>query len=754
MPTIAEALALALATHQAGDLPRAEQMYRQILAAAPQLADAWHLLGVVEHQSGQHSAALERISHAIALNPTDAVFHSNLGLVYQALDRPDKALASLQEAIRLQPNYVDALNNVAAAMNTRNRPAEAIGYAERALRLQPSYAQAHYNLGVALGLQGKWDESIQAYLQAIELQPGMAAAYNNLGNAVREQGNTAEAIAYLQRAAQLDPNRAEILNNLGLALLHAGRLDEAVASLQQAVRLQPDLAQAHNNLANVYREKLMGSEAIAGYQKAIECQPTFFEAYNNLGATLLQCGRLDDAVGCLRQAVRLQPDFAPAHCNLGTVLKEQMRLEEALDCFRRALELDPQCVEAHSSYLYSLTMSCAIDADSLFAEHRKWGQMHAPLPAHVSPHANSRDRDRPLRIGYVSPDFRKHPVAMFIEPVLRHHDRARYETILYAEVPAPDEVSDRLRELAAGWRNTCGLSSTAMAQLIREDGIDILVELAGHTHRTRLLTLALKPAPVQVTYLGYPNTSGVPAIDYRITDAVADPPGEPRRHTEELIRLPNSFCCFTPPLSAPDVSPLPALTKGRVTFGSMHNLAKVNAKVLDLWSQLLTGLPDSRLLIIRDTLHGSMADFIRDEFARRGLSSDRVELRHQLPGGKHLPLYDEIDVALDVLPWSGHTTSCESLWMGVPMLTLYGDRHAGRLVSSVMSAVGLQDWIARTPAEFVEIAVKQTRDLDRLAQLRRGLREQMVRSPLCDGAAFARDLESLYRQMWQRWCAS
>jgi predicted O-linked N-acetylglucosamine transferase (SPINDLY family) len=278
--------------------------------------------------------------------------------------------------------------------------------------------------------------------------------------------------------------------------------------------------------------------------------------------------------------------------------------------------------------------------------------------------------------------------------------------------------------------------------------------LAGHTHRTRLLTLALKPAPVQITYLGYPNTSGVPAIDCRITDAVADPPGEPRRYTEELIRLPHSFCCFTPPLEAPEVAPLPALTTGRVTFGSTHNLAKVNVQVLDLWSRVLLALPNSRMLIIRDTLHGSMAEFIREEFARRGLSADRVELRHELPGGKHLPLYGEIDVALDVLPWSGHTTSCESLWMGVPMLTLYGERHAGRLVSSVMSAAGLKDWVARTPADFVEIAATQTRDLDRLAQLRRGLREQMMRSPLCNGVAFARDLESLYRQIWQKWCRS
>lgn len=752
MATVAEALAQALAMHRAGDLPGAEQIYRQIVAAAPQFADAWHLLGVVEHQAGRHTVALEHIGHAIALKPADAIFRSNRGLVYQALGRQEESLASLEEAIRLQPDYVDALNNLAAAMTERHRPAEAIAYVERVLRLQPNHAQAFYNLGVALGQQGKWDEALRAYRRAIEIDPNMPAVYNNLGNALRQLSRTGEAVEFLQHAAKLNPQRAEILNNLGLALLDVGRLDEAQAALQQAVQLQPDLAHAHNNLANVFCERLMGSEAIAAYRRAIECQPTYAEAHSNLGATLLQCGRLDDAVASLREAVRLQPNFAPAHCNLGTVLKEQMHLDDALDCFRRAMKLDPQCVEAHSSLLYSLTMSTSVNAEQLFIEHCKWGELHAQLPKDNPPHFNSRDPDRPLRIGYVSPDFRMHPVAMFIEPVLRHHDRSRYETILYAEVPAPDEVSTRLRELADGWRNTCGLSHAALARQIRDDQIDILVELAGHTHRTRLLTMALKPAPVQMSYLGYPNTSGVPAIDYRISDAVADPVGGPRRHTEALIRLPHSFCCFSPPLSAPDVSPLPALATGRLTFGSLHNLAKVNVQVLDLWSKVLLALPNSRLLIVRDTLHGSMANFIRDEFTRRGIAEDRVELRHQLPAGQHLPLYGEIDVALDVFPWSGHTTSCESLWMGVPMLTLYGARHASRLVSSVMSAVGLNDWIARTRDEFVEIAVQQSQDLDRLARLRSGLREQMRQSPLCDGAAFARDLESLYREIWRKWC--
>jgi predicted O-linked N-acetylglucosamine transferase (SPINDLY family) len=358
--------------------------------------------------------------------------------------------------------------------------------------------------------------------------------------------------------------------------------------------------------------------------------------------------------------------------------------------------------------------------------------------------------DRCLRVGYVSPDLRGHPVAFFLEPILAHHDRACIEGFCYAEVAAPDAITARLKSLAHGWRSTCGLSDAQVADLVRRDRIDILVDLAGHTRRHRLGAFARRPAPVQVTYLGYPCTTGLTAIDYLLTDAIADPPGEPPWSTEEPFRLPGGFCCYTPLADAPEVSPSPALRSGVVTFGSLHKPAKLNAAVLDLWADLLLGLPSARLLLIRSNLKGGLRERIHGHFTGRGVAAERVELSDAVEGGSHLRAYHDIDVLLDVFPWCGHTTACEALWMGVPAITLLGDRHAARMTASVLSMVGLHDLIARTPAEYLAVAARLAGDVGQLARLRAELRERMRTSRLCDGAAWTRDLDAAYREMWRR----
>jgi protein O-GlcNAc transferase len=347
-------------------------------------------------------------------------------------------------------------------------------------------------------------------------------------------------------------------------------------------------------------------------------------------------------------------------------------------------------------------------------------------------------------------------VAYFLLPILAHHDPARVETVCYAEVdPAEaDEMTARLRGLAHAWRPTFCQRAGAVADQVRADGIDVLVDLAGHTRHNRLDVFALKPAPVQVTYLGYPNTTGLAAVDYRLTDAVADPPGEPARHSEEVVRLPAGFCCYAPPDGAPDVTPLPARRNGRVTFGVFHHLAKLNAGVLDLWGAILRALPEARLLMARDTLTGSTKEAFARRFAERGVSGDRVELRHVTPKAlRHLDLYAEVDIALDPFPWTGHTTACESAWMGVPVVTLRGDRHAGRMVVSVLTQLGLPELIGDTPEQYLAAAVRLAGDVEGLDRLRAGLRGRMWESPLCDGRGFTRGLEEAYRRMWRRWCA-
>jgi predicted O-linked N-acetylglucosamine transferase (SPINDLY family) len=325
------------------------------------------------------------------------------------------------------------------------------------------------------------------------------------------------------------------------------------------------------------------------------------------------------------------------------------------------------------------------------------------------------------------------------------------EAVCYADVVVSDAMTERLRSLAAGWRVTCGRSDAEVARLVREDGIDVLVDLAGHTGG-RLGVFARRPAPVQVAYLGYPATTGLTAIQYRLTDAVADPPEEVRCHTEELERLPGCFCCYAPPADAPAVSPLPARSRGHVTFASLHKLAKLNGRVLDLWCGLLRAVPAARLLVFRDSLRGSARDDLRKRFEGRGVSEDRVMFAHEVEGGgSYLDVYSQVDVLLDALPWGGHATACEALWMGVPVASIRGDRHAGRMVASVLSYVGLGEMVAEKPEEFVGIAAGLAGDVDLLAALRSGLRERVRSSSLCDGAAFTRGLEEAYRQVWLRW---
>jgi predicted O-linked N-acetylglucosamine transferase (SPINDLY family) len=372
----------------------------------------------------------------------------------------------------------------------------------------------------------------------------------------------------------------------------------------------------------------------------------------------------------------------------------------------------------------------------------------------LPPPSGTRDQGRRLRIGYVSADFWRHPVAAFMEPALRCHDRDNFQTFIYSDRTTPDSTTERLRTMVGHWRDAFGWTDAELAARMRADEIDILVELAGHTAQNRLGAVALRPAPIQVSYLGYPSTTGLASIDYRLTDALTDPPGEPVQYTEQLWRLSPGFCCYAAADDAPPVSPLPCLSQPEITLGALHHLAKLNGQVLDLWATLLNSLPECRLLVFRDTLHGTAARRLARELTARGLAAHRFELRPTLPAsGSHLSLYDEIDVSLDVLPWSGHTTACESLWMGVPVVSLPGNRFAGRMVASVLTLAGLPQWIAQDPDQYVAIVRRFTADRAALAKLRSELRARVASSPLCDGATFTRSLEDAYRGMWRRYCA-
>jgi predicted O-linked N-acetylglucosamine transferase (SPINDLY family) len=420
------------------------------------------------------------------------------------------------------------------------------------------------------------------------------------------------------------------------------------------------------------------------------------------------------------------------------------------------VHLKPDYPDAHTNLLFSTNYHRELSARAIFEQHRAWGETHGRTRAGLPPAPNSREPQRRLRVGYVSPDLRGHSVAYFIEPILAQHDRAHYETYCYAEIPKAkqDSTTERFKALSGHWVDTCGLSDRALAERVRADGIDILVDLAGHTANNRLRAFAYQPAPVQITYLGYANTTGMPAMHFRLTDQWADPPGQERFYTEELIRLPRGFLCYAPPQDAPAVSPLPAREAGYVTFGSFNVLSKISPQVVALWADILGALPNARLLLKNRAMTDAdtREDYYR-QFAEHGIARERLEMiGWTVSRQEHLALYSRIDIALDTFPYHGTTTTCEALWMGAPVITLEGDRHAARVGVSLLSRLGLHELIAHEESEYMDKAITFAADLDRLAALRAGLRARMLGSGLCDGAAFTRELEEVYRKLWRRWC--
>jgi predicted O-linked N-acetylglucosamine transferase (SPINDLY family) len=752
--TTSELVSHGLVQLQAGRPDVAEQLLRQVPTSDHRYAEALHLLGVVAHQQGRFDVAAGYYQQAIAAEPSNAVFHSSAGAVCQALGRYAEARGHHEEALRLRPQDPLVLNNLAITLVAEGRAPEAVPFLEQALRADPNDEGVLSNLAAALRAAGRPGEAVAYLRQALRLKPDFAQAYHNLGNALRDRGDLDGAVECFEQAVRLQPSVAQAHLELASALQARGRLDQAILSYRRALQIHPGHAEALHGLGEALLAKNQLAEAITSLSQALRLRPGDADAHNTLGSAYLTLGWLDLAVASYTRALELRPDLSAARNNLGLAWEAQGKLALARDCFEQALRDKPQDHKAHSAYLGSLNYDPDSEPAALLAEHRRWAERHAPAAAPPPAHDNPRDPGRRLRVGYVSPDFRSHAVAHFLEPILAHHDRQRVQAFCYADVGAPDDRTAYLRSLADHWRDTFGLPDEHLARLVRQDGIDILVDLAGHTANNRLLAFARKPAPVQVSYLGYPCTTGVPGIDYRLVDDVTDPAGEPVSHTEELVRLDKVFCCYAVPRDLPEPTSPPAARRGFVTFGSLHKLEKVNAAVVDLWCGILKDLPSARLLLSRNTLQGKAAEYFASQFALRGLDQARIVLHHaDAINLQHLRVYEDIDIALDPFPWSGHTTACEALWMGVPVITLRGKRHAGRMVATVLSCVGLNELIAETPEDYRRIATALAADGAKLTELRLGLRARMRQSALCDGAAFTRRLEEAYRRMWHRWCA-
>ncbi len=649
MTELRERLEEGLKLHQAGRIDDAETVYRDVLAADPENADALHFLGLIAHQKGDAAQAVELISAALDVEPDRPTFHFNLG----------------------------------AALVALNDSQEAIGAYEKAVEFKSDWAEAHVSL---------------ATLQA-----------------------------------------------------QAGDDDQALSGFQRAVDLKPDYGEAHNGMALALKALDRLEEAERACRRAVDIKPGLVEAWTNLGNILQDSGRLSEAVEAQRQAISIDPDYATAHYNLAKALADQWRIADAVVSYQTAIEKDPHYLDAWESLMLNELYLPEVTEESIFQRHRAWAASLDPV-TELGGDDFDQSPDRRLRIGYLSPDFRTHSCAYFLAPLFAAHDRSRVEVFAYSNLRRPDEMTDQFRDKADQWRDITDLDDQEAARLIREDRIDVLVELAGHSANNRLSVCAYRSAPVQVSWLGYPATTGLASIDYRFTDDVTDPPGPADDlHSEALWRLEGGFHCYRASETAPDVGLPPVEKSGVVTFGSFNNIAKITPGVIDVWTRILTDVDGSRLI-----LKGKMFDnnetrqLITAEFTSRGIDEDRLDLRSWIGrDATPLALYHEIDIALDTFPYNGATTTFEALWMGVPVVTLRGKRHAGRVGAGILTHLGYPGWIAESTGAYTDIAVSLADNKENLIEIRAALRSRLISSSLGNEPEFARKIETAYREMWR-----
>lgn len=768
----------------------ADAIYRKM----PNNPDALHLRGVLAHQQNRNEQAIELINKAVRAQPSNAAYYYSLDTAYRALGRLDEVTACYQRLLEHAPENPVVWNRLGNAIKDQGMPVEAVTCYQNALALKPDFAEAynnlgivlaehgelepavecyrhaleldstdaavHANLGIALRKQRKLDEAAQCHRKAIELKPDFAAAHTNLGNALQDQNRTEEAVACFERAIALQPNDPVCLVNLGNGLMEMERLDEAAARFENALALKPDFPEAHAQLAACLARKGKTVDAALRFLKAIELKPDFPEAFNELGllfsndrkGVLAHLGKTDQAIICYRQALALKPDLASAHSNLGLELQAQGKTEEAIECYRNALFHEPDFAAGYNNLLYAMLNSQTYAPEEIYAEHLRFAQrFETPLKASWVAHENSRDKNRRLKVGYVSGDFRNHSIAFFIEPVLASHDKAQVEIFCYHNHHTHDEVTSQLAELSDHWIPCKGMSDAALSDRIREDGIDILVDLSGHTAYNRLLTFARKPAPIQMTWMGYPGTTGLSSIDYRLTDAAMDPPGMTERYNSEtLLRLPAAGQ-FKPSAARPAVNALPALTHSRFTFSCLNHLTKISEQAIALWAQILSALPHARLML------GNANDLasrkkLTDTFAKYGIAEERLVMHPKMSLDDFLALHHQIDLALDPYPFNGGTTSFHALSMGVPVVTLAGNSPVTRSGASIMANVGLPEFVASSPEEYVQRAIEFAQDLPRLDRIRKTLGAGNAALYEPGISHFSRHLEEAFRHAWMQWC--
>ncbi|MGO9443356.1 MAG: tetratricopeptide repeat protein [Thiobacillaceae bacterium] len=784
---------MAIAALTLGEVGSAVLAAGEAVQISPRSASFQYTFGRTLKAADRIREAIDAYRTAIRLNPDVAEYHVSLAVALRKEGKKDKAASAYRSALKLRPDMVQAIHNLANLhAETGDIEAAEAGY-RRALERQPDYAPALYELGNLAHKRGDKGEAKRWYQGAVAARPDYGKAWHALGAMQYHAGDFEAAEVDLERAVSADPRNAKSWQLLGLTLNNRRKRHEAIESLRNCLALDADNLDALIPLGALLRGTGQHLESAQVLQRAIAVNPKAppaeahfclaetlmalnayaaaaqhleqgialntgemdVDAHFSLGMTYRMLWRLRDAWDQAEKIHARLPDSSVALSLLAAIQSDLGEAEAAADGFANASRVDPHNHQEKSKHCMSLSYIAQPSLEDILHEHAEYGARFAFDLRDTAPFNNTAEPDRRLRVGYVSADFRNHSVAWFIEPILRAHDRAGFEVFAYFTHARADAVTERLRGYCDGWVAATGLDDAELAERIRADGIDILIDLAGHTAGNRLGVFARKPAPVQMTWLGYLTTTGVDAIDYRLTDARVDPDGAEAWQAETPLRLPGCYVCYGPPKNAPEAGTLPAHTRGAITFGSFNNLAKLSSDCLLLWSRVLQAVPDSRLLLKSRAMADAWArDRLLRRFGEEGIGQERLILTGWTDAtDAHLATYQQVDIALDSYPYNGVTTTCEALWMGVPVLSLTGLTPASRQGLTLLNAVGLGELACADPAGLIARAQQLASNLDGLEQLRRDLRARVANSSLTDAACFTAHLERAFRIAWRHWCA-
>ncbi len=770
-----------------GDNVTAEECYRKVLEHNPEHPRALLQLGTLFYRRNELLLAEEYMQRAHANGLNDESYYINYGLVCDKLRKTDEALECYDKALAITPDVAQCHFNKGLLLYKRFRFAEAYECFKRADELEPNNWLTEFQVGCSLQETKRYDESLAYFEKARQKNPenprilcgmGMslirkykyqeglklvAEAVNkepenvtflfNYAFALKENGKKREAKAAFEKALELDPNNLEALLGLGRLLTELGDYDTCRELFQKAIDLKPDYYAAYASMGISYY-KSSARKSVEWFDKALEINPEADDVYSLKGYALNILGDTEEAEKAMRRAIELKEDSADYHQNIGNVLVVESKVMEALEHCRRSVELNPNSHLAFSNLLLYMHYIPQSTREDIWKLHQTYSNLFEPKNIELRPYLTEIRKDRKIRIGIVSSDLRKHSVAYFIEPLLSHADKENYDYYCYANVKVPDSFSKRIADMSTKWQSILQLSDVEAAELIRHDKIDILVDLGGHTADNRLKIFCLKPAPIQVSWLGYPDTTGLRAMDYRIADEYTEPEGSERYSSEQIIKLPGGFHCYSAFGDSPDLVPPPSVKNGHITFGSFNNFAKCSAETIFLWSEILKNVPGSKLVLKALSLGDKyVQEYAYSRFESFGIERERITMMPRTMGMKeHFACYNEIDIALDTYPYNGTTTTCEAMWMGVPVVTFYGPNHASRVGLSLLSHVGLPQLAASTPEEYVGKAVALAHEEKIRDDLRRNMRVRLIKSPILNAEHFSRKFEAAMHAVWNVYC--